>query len=214
MSKGKENAGTAQAGVLTYLEQQNRPYSAVDIFNNLHKEYGKTLVVKTLEQLAEKGSIKEKNYGKQKVYVFNQDNVPTAAREELAAMDSEAEKLVRLNEQLQTEVNHLTSQHKKLVSNLTLKDAKAKLKDVDEECKVMTEKLVKLRDGQVLISKEEKDKIYASRTSMVKAWRKRKRMATDILDAILEGYPKPKKTLFEDIGIETDEEYQLTIPKD
>lgn len=30
------------------------------------------LVVKTMESLAEQGSIREKTYGKQKVYVFNQ----------------------------------------------------------------------------------------------------------------------------------------------
>jgi len=34
--------------VLDYLNMQNRPYSAVDIFNNLHKEYGKVVNFVTL----------------------------------------------------------------------------------------------------------------------------------------------------------------------
>ena len=29
--------------VFRYMSQQNRPYSVVDIFNNLHKEFGKTV---------------------------------------------------------------------------------------------------------------------------------------------------------------------------
>lgn len=44
-------------------------------------------------------------------------------------------------------------------------------------------------------------------------WRKRRRMAMDILDAILEGYPKKKKDLFDDIGIETDEDVGVKLPK-
>lgn len=39
----------------------------------------------------------------------------------------------------------------------------------------------------------------------VSLYRKRKRMCTDILDAILESYPHSRKKLYEEIGIETDE---------
>lgn len=34
---------TAGVAVLDYLNKQNRPYSAIDICNNLHKEFGKTV---------------------------------------------------------------------------------------------------------------------------------------------------------------------------
>lgn len=33
----------APAKILDYMKAQNRPYSAVDVFNNLHKEFGKTV---------------------------------------------------------------------------------------------------------------------------------------------------------------------------
>lgn len=36
-------AVVAVTAVHDYLNMQNRPYSAVDIFNNLHKEYGKVV---------------------------------------------------------------------------------------------------------------------------------------------------------------------------
>jgi 26S proteasome regulatory subunit (ATPase 3-interacting protein) len=41
--------------ILAYLKKQNRPYSAVDVFNNLKGEYGKTAVTKALTQLQEEG---------------------------------------------------------------------------------------------------------------------------------------------------------------
>lgn len=36
--------------------------------------------------------------------------------------------------------------------------------------------------------------------------------ATELLDAILEGYPKSKKQFFEEVGIETDEEHNVVLP--
>ncbi|KAJ8979465.1 hypothetical protein NQ317_002815 [Molorchus minor] len=42
-------------------------------------------------------------------------------------------------------------------------------------------------------------------------YRKRKRMCMDILDSILENYPKSKKHLFDEIGIETDEDAGFSV---
>ena len=38
-------------------------------------------------------------------------------------------------------------------------------------------------------------------------------MATDILDTILESWPKSKKSLYEEIGVETDEIAGVSLPK-
>lgn len=84
---------------------------------------------------------------------------------------------------------------------------------MEEEVSRLKKKLSDLQENQVLISKEEKDKINSENEKMVKMWRKRRRMAMDILDAILEGYPKKKKDLFDDIGIETDEDVGVKLPK-
>jgi hypothetical protein len=50
--------------MLKYLQAQNRPYSAIDVFNNLHGEVGKSQVVKVLTTMAEEGLIIEKVLGK------------------------------------------------------------------------------------------------------------------------------------------------------
>uniref|UniRef100_A0A8U8C2R5 Homologous-pairing protein 2 homolog n=1 Tax=Geospiza parvula TaxID=87175 RepID=A0A8U8C2R5_GEOPR len=75
MSKGREAAaGGAAAVLLRYLREQNRPYSAQDAFGNLQREHGlgKAAVVKALEQLAQQGRVREKVYGKQKIYFADQ----------------------------------------------------------------------------------------------------------------------------------------------
>lgn len=96
--------------MLKYLQTQNRPYSAskrlvtynchlipssylADVFNNLHKQVGKTAVTKALSSLVEKGEVSEKAYGKQQVFVIRQDALPTPSPEELAILDSELQQL-------------------------------------------------------------------------------------------------------------------------
>ena len=66
----KETAATD--AVFSYLLKQNRPYSATDLHQNMGKDIGKAGVTKALECLASDGKIKEKVYGKQRVYVIDQ----------------------------------------------------------------------------------------------------------------------------------------------
>ncbi|XP_060608544.1 homologous-pairing protein 2 homolog [Ruditapes philippinarum] len=210
MSKSKD----AQAGVavLDYLNKQNRPYSAIDICNNLHKEFGKTAIVKACESLAESGKIKEKVYGKQKVYVADQSQFPEVDDSEIRDMDS---KVAEFTQKLQTnleEVKRLESELRMLNGCLTTTEAQKQLNETTAMCAHYKNKLKQLKEGGNVVSPEEKEKVYGDKKKYVQAWRKRKRMTNDILNAILEGYPKPKKQLYEDIGIETDEDYDVKPP--
>merc|ERR1712178_457547 len=148
----------AEVAIKQYLVKQNRPYSAIDITNNLHKEFGKTLVERTLEALSESGQIVKKTYGKQKVFCADQSKYPDVDDTELKSMDSQ--------------VNQL-------------------------------------KNNANTVSPEERTQIMTLRGKYVKEWRKRKRIAMDISNAVLEGYPKSKKEFFEEVGIETDEEYNV-----
>lgn len=58
--------------ILKYLTNQNRPYSATDIFNNLHEKIGKTALQKHLNTLVEQDLITCKAYGKQSIYFAKQ----------------------------------------------------------------------------------------------------------------------------------------------
>ncbi|XP_064648117.1 homologous-pairing protein 2 homolog [Lineus longissimus] len=211
MSKSKE--AEASAAVLGYLNRQNRPYSANDIFNNLHKEFGKTAVEKCLESMADDGKIKRKLNGKQKVYAADQTQFPSADEAELHAMDEEIS-------QLQQQVKSATDEYRKLDKELHLFNSAISTEDaqqqLEEVTKVIAAKKTKLKDiksaGNV-ISPKEKEQITKFWEKNVKEWRKRKRMTNDILNAVLEGYPKKKKDLYEDIGIETDEDCKVTPPE-
>lgn len=75
--------------IYKYLQDTNRPYSANDIMNNLHSEYGKTAVQKALDQLAESGKVREKTYGKQKVYSIIQPDEENVQQSQLNELENE-----------------------------------------------------------------------------------------------------------------------------
>lgn len=211
MSKSKDD--NVAVAVLDYLVKQNRPYSAVDIFNNLHKTHGKTAVVKALEALSEERKIRSKTYGKQIVYVADQSQLPVISDDELKEMDMKIEKLQEKLKCTEDCYRKLESELRTLNNSMTTKDAKERLQEITAECARLEKKINFLKSNNNVVSPEERAEVLKKRTEYVKAWRKRKRMANDILEAILEGYPKKKKDLLEEIGVETDEEYDVKPPE-
>uniref|UniRef100_A0A3Q4HIG9 Homologous-pairing protein 2 homolog n=1 Tax=Neolamprologus brichardi TaxID=32507 RepID=A0A3Q4HIG9_NEOBR len=105
MSKKDNGAGV----ILAYLNEKNRPYSAQDVFSNLQKQHGlgKTAVVKAMELLALEGKIKEKIYGKQKIYFADQAQFKDVNDADLKAMDHQIS-------ELSEEVQSLTQSCKQL----------------------------------------------------------------------------------------------------
>ena len=76
----------------------------------------------------------------------------------------------------------------------------------------MEKKLAEISGNRVQVSAGDFKKVEQVKTKHVSEWRKRKRMCSDMLEAILEGYPKTKKALLEDIGIEADEDVGAKMP--
>lgn len=211
MSK-KSDAGAKDA-VFQYLLRQNRPYSAVDVHNNLHKEYGKAAVTRALEDLAQERCLKEKTYGKQKVYVAEQSQFPEANETEIKEMESQ---IVVIQENLKRSLESgkkLDAEIRTVTNSLTTLEANAQLASAQSDIESFQKRLVSLKESNNSVSPHERKALMKSREMYIKEWRTRKRIANDILNSILEGYPKSKKELYEDIGIETDEDFKVKPPE-
>ncbi|XP_044154197.1 homologous-pairing protein 2 homolog [Bufo gargarizans] len=212
MSKSKD--AVANSLILKYMNDQNRPYSTQDVFSNLQREHGlgKTAVVKAMELLAQQGQIKEKVYGKQKIYFADQDQFPNVSEAELKSLDDQISEVSSKVQSDQQGCRQLETELKDLNSSMTTEEMVKEIKELKQECSRHQEKLQKIKSATNHVTPEEKEKVYSERKQYSKEWRKRKRMATDIFDAILEGYPKSKKQFFEEVGIETDEDHNVTVP--
>ncbi|XP_020508156.1 homologous-pairing protein 2 homolog [Labrus bergylta] len=210
MSK-KDNGSTL---ILSYLNEKNRPYSAQDVFCNLQKQHGlgKTAVVKAMELLALEGKIKEKAYGKQKIYFADQSQFKDVNDADLKAMDRQISELSAEVQSLTQTCRQLDAELKELNSSLTTKEIQSEIQELKAECSGYRGRLEKIKSATNHVTPEEKEKVCKERNVYVKEWKKRKRMASDMMNQILEGYPKSKKEFLDEVGVETDEDCKVVVP--
>ncbi|XP_068775018.1 homologous-pairing protein 2 homolog isoform X2 [Struthio camelus] len=182
MSRGREGAaaggGAAAAVLLRYLREQNRPYSAQDAFGNLQREHGlgKAAVVKALEQLAQQGHIREKAYGKQKIYFADQEQLPAAGDAELRGLDGDIAVLSAKVQALQQSCRRMEAELKELNGSMTTPEMAREIEELKKECTSYAEKLERIKSATNHVTPEEKEKVCNEQKLYCKEWRRRKRM--------------------------------------
>ncbi|NXG66378.1 HOP2 protein, partial [Hemiprocne comata] len=161
---------------------------------------------------AQQGHIREKTYGKQKIYFADQEQLPAASDAELRSLDGQITTLSSKVHELQQSCRQMEAELKDLNSSMTSPEMAKEIEALRKDCASYTEKLEKIKCATNHVTPEEKEKVCREQQLYCREWRRRKRMATELLDAILEGYPKSKKQFFEEVGIETDEDHGAALP--
>ncbi|KAI8636988.1 Tat binding protein 1-interacting protein-domain-containing protein [Parasitella parasitica] len=206
MAKKKTNSDKKEeeSAVLEYLTRVNRPYSATDIFNNLHAKYTKGSVVKALDQLIRDDLIVSKTYGKTVIYLIKQslDDVPS--EEEINALQKSMDELTEEHEKLSAENKQLDQTLAKIKSEPTTSEAKGLLEKTKAENAQLREKLTALKTGTVLIPPEKRKRADDEYDTYRQLWRKRRGMFRDIFKTVTEHYPGNPRELKEELGIEED----------
>uniref|UniRef100_A0A8C7XB12 Homologous-pairing protein 2 homolog n=1 Tax=Oryzias sinensis TaxID=183150 RepID=A0A8C7XB12_9TELE len=210
----KEAVDVCATLILAYLNEKNRPYSAQDVFCNLQKQHGlgKTAVVKAMELLALEGKIKEKTYGKQKIYFADQSQFKDVNDADLKAMDHEISALCAEVQSVTQSCRELDAELKELNSSLTTEEMVAEIQQLKSECSGYRERLEKIKSASNHVTPEEKEKVYKERDVYVKEWRKRKRLD----NAAQKGFPFSEGSnsvfLQDEVGVETDEDCKVVFP--
>jgi 26S proteasome regulatory subunit (ATPase 3-interacting protein) len=214
MGKKKANADTSSSGldkdeqtVLDYLVKQNRPYSAIDVFNNLHGAVGKTACVRVLSSLSERNLIHQKVYGKQSVFVARQDtgNVPTP--EELTAIDAQVEDAKRELAEANSRVAGLQAQLQSQTSTMPTDKLRDAIGKMNIEIKEKNVRLESLKTSGYKVDPVDREKVVKESEMLTKLLSKRRRLCMDIVGGILEGAGdalgrKTVKEFMEEIGCE------------
>ncbi|KAL1357331.1 hypothetical protein HN51_009254 [Arachis hypogaea] len=203
---------SAEAIVLNFVNEQNRPLNAQNVADALQKfNLKKAAIQKALDNLADGGRISFKEYGKQKIYLARQDQFNILNSEELNQMKEQNAKLQKQLEEQKKNVNEVEAEIKSLQSNLTLEQICGREADLRMEVQEMENKLTKLRGGVTLVSPEERMAVETMLSEKISQWRKRKRMFKDIWDTLTENSPKDPKELREELGIEYDEDVGVSL---
>ncbi|XP_019950301.1 homologous-pairing protein 2 homolog isoform X2 [Paralichthys olivaceus] len=165
-----------------------------------------------MELLALEGKIKEKTYGKQKIYFADQAQFKDVSETDLKAMDCQISELSAETQSFTQSCKQLDAELKELNSSLTTEEMMSEIQELKAECSGYRARLEKIKSATNHVTPEEKEKVYKERTVYVKEWKKRKRLASDMMNSILEGYPKSKKEFLDEVGVETDEDYKVVVP--
>ncbi|XP_034825834.1 homologous-pairing protein 2 homolog [Maniola hyperantus] len=200
----------ASEAVLKYLVDTNRPYSCADVTVNLRGAYTKNAVQKALDALSESGKIKCKLYGKQKVYAALQlENVEESSDTE--DYDTQISNITNILNDKTSDLKKAEANLKNLVSAPTNDMTKSQIEEVKNSIDKLEKKLTDLRNTTEVISAGEKKILLEEHEKSLKEYRKRKRISSDMLDAVLEGYPKSKRSFLEEFCIETDEMVNFSL---
>jgi 26S proteasome regulatory subunit (ATPase 3-interacting protein) len=202
--------------VYEYLSKMSRPFSAGEIHNNLQTEFGlgKTLVQKALDNMTQEGNIKEKVYGKSKIYFIDQSKVEVISQETIDDYVKNLEKYTQYHQDVSKEVKKLENRLNSFSKQMPMEDIKKTITSLTHEVAELEERLKKVQGSCKGVDPEDNKNVKTERVKLVGEWKKRKRLANNALEMLMEGYPHPKKRLIEEIGIETDEDNDAVIPED
>jgi archaellum component FlaC len=71
------------------MMKQNRPYSILNVIDNLHGRIPRKICQEVLDKLTEEKHLVLKEYGKVLIYLINQDKFPEVSKDDLAELDKE-----------------------------------------------------------------------------------------------------------------------------
>lgn len=213
MGKGSAERGADPKGVVEeFVRNQNRPLNCQNAVDALQK-YGikKAVVQKSLDALVSEGTLTQKDYGKQKIYMLRQDNLPNLSPEETKELEEKVKKLQDTVKQESEVVGKLEQSLNQASNALSDEELARRIEELAAENEEMKERLAKIKESQTLVPDAEKKNIVKAFDEALNAWKKRKRMVNDIVDPILENVSKKPKQFYQDVGIETDTEIGIEL---
>lgn len=213
MGKGSAERGADPKSIVEdFVRNQNRPLNCQNAVDALQK-YGikKAVVQKSLDALVVEEVLTQKDYGKQKIYMLRQDNLPNLSPEETKELEEKVKKLQDTVKKESEVVGKLEQNLNQACNALSDEDLAKKIEELTAENEEIKGRLVKIKESQTLIPDTEKKEIVKAFDDALSAWKKRRRMVNDIVDPILENVSKKPKQFYQDVGIETDTEVNIDI---
>ncbi len=207
--KGKEEKieiGDPKEYVLNYMINQNRPYSLINIYDNLHGNIKKGQLQKILDLLTEEKKLIMKEYNT-KIYLANQDNFPFVSDEELNKLDEEINLIKEENKKLKDDFNIKANELKTISSTYTDEELDLKLKELKKEIIEKEKKVNLIQSNSIeIVPIDKMNEAEKNYLNSKKNYKKIKKICTGIIEQISEGLEMKIPKLMEDIGIENDNE--------
>jgi 26S proteasome regulatory subunit (ATPase 3-interacting protein) len=113
-------------------------------------------------------------------------------------------------DELQSQLKELNLEVKKLTAEPTNDEIDEQITKLEAEYETLSKKVIDLESKQKnAISEEDMKKIEVKVKEYQLEWKRRKRGCMDMVNAVSENMDKNRKDFMEDVGIETDEEFNV-----
>ncbi|KAL7689846.1 putative pairing protein [Plasmopara halstedii] len=198
--------------VRMHLSNANRPYSLLNVFENMHRAIAKPSLSKLLDNLVVKEKLVSKTYGKAKIYYVNQNLLPVPSEEDRHNVEEQIKLISTECSALEQELKIAEATLSTITSQISNKDLDATLMQLEETVVTLEKKVESMgQPDRVAVSPNRKDSLKRKFTKYHTAWVKRKRIAMDGINQIADGMEKKAKHVLDLVGIETDEEVGIKV---
>jgi 26S proteasome regulatory subunit (ATPase 3-interacting protein) len=202
----KIEGGEAEQMVYDYLYKQNRPYSALQVFDNLHEQVKKAQVPRVLENLVAQGAVVEKAFGKTKIYHVNQDNMPSGDPAAIKKAEYTNQTLARELAAAKHQVTQTRRDIAALEATPSNADAPAALEELRKRVEEKRAKLEMFKSSADAHKTADVDKLKYRFYKMLQEWKHRKRAAQ-------ENVAKTEKQFMAEQDIDSDASVKLDVKK-
>ncbi|CAD2087826.1 Tat binding protein 1(TBP-1)-interacting protein, putative [Plasmodium vinckei lentum] len=195
----------AKEKIYKYMRQTNRPYSVINVYDNLHGMISKNSVQKIMDELSIEKKLQCKEYGKAKIYLINQKEFESLNVEEINKLKNSIEVVKGEVELAKNYYNDLLKKKKKLIEDLDLiknvNEYKKTLLQIEDEIHIYEE-----ANKNCKISIDEIDTIKNNHGYLHSVWFKRKKLCIEIIKCIASVTEKDTQGVIYHLGIDTDED--------
>ncbi|KAG5187254.1 Tat binding protein 1-interacting protein-domain-containing protein [Tribonema minus] len=195
---------TPEQAVRDYMRQTNRPYSIVNIFDNLHRKIPRTMVQKILDQLVQSGELLSKEYGKAVIYYCNQTRLE-ADLGELQALAAEEKDLSAQLQRLQQQLQQMQSDNAALAAQPADDALEEELTALQNANDAEDQRLAGIRGAQGAgADPAAMSKARTHFNKLRQVWVDRKNAAREWVDRISDGMEKKPKVVMDLMGVDPD----------
>lgn len=169
----------------------------------MHGKIKKKQLEKILDDLEEDGKIIAKEYGKAKIYFYNQLLHPQLEAEELNKVKDEQDKARKMNLDLTTRIKELKADIQRLEKTPTIGELNNEIEELKKRKEFMEEEIIKYKSGGVeLVSDETIKKIEQERDKIQTIMKKRIKIVKDLIDSVGEGLELKSDKVMDLMGLE------------
>ena len=218
ITKGPAIATDLQAEKLItkYMLQQNRPYSAIQVTDNLHKRIQKGGVERVLGKLVAASVLRQKDYGKASIFFPHQDKVAESLggsvapavmadmKRQEAAATVECQEVADALAAAETEAAVLAAEPT---------DAHLDGELAELAAEVAARRARVAAAGGATVDPQARDKAVTAHNFFLKTWKTLKRKVTDFSGSVADSMGKKTKEVQELFGLELDEQEQALMPQ-